>query len=345
MNKIKLGGTGMMVSQVGLGGAPLQRPPENEAVKLITRCLDLGINFIDTAAEYSDSEIKIGRAIKDRREEVIISTKSNLGTVQEVENNLEQSFRQLGVSYIDLFQFHLVNTEAAYAAATDISGPISLIMRAMAAGRIKHMGLTTHSLEVAQKAAVSGIFETVMFPFNFIVNEAEDELLPLTRRHNVGLIAMKPFAAGMIPQVKIALKYLLQFPDIITIPGVQRIAEAEEIAGIAEGPLQFTGEEKDQVNELRKALGHRLCRRCGKCEPCDQGVKIVSVMDTVPLIKNFPGNLTFSPQISENLDRVAECNRCGECEKRCIYGLPVIDLINEYANLYKVEKSRYLNPA
>lgn len=156
------------------------------------------------------------------------------------------------------------------------------------------------------------------------------------------MIAMKPFAAGMIPQIKIAVKYLLQFPDVMTIPGIQRVSEIEEIIDIANGPPDFTPEETRQVEALRKAHGHRLCRRCGKCEPCDKGVQIVHIMDTVPLLKNFPGSFTFSDMISDNLARVAECDRCGECQKKCIYGLPVIDLINEYADIYREEKSRYL---
>ncbi|OGO15699.1 MAG: hypothetical protein A2Z02_07110 [Chloroflexi bacterium RBG_16_48_7] len=343
MKKIRLGRTGMMVSQIGLGGAPLQRPSAEDAHKLISKCLDLGINFIDTAAEYSDSEIKIGRAIKGRRDGVIISTKSNLGTPQEVEKNLQQSLNQLDVQFIDLFQLHSVNNLEAYAAATDPAGPIAVIRKAMADGRVKHMGMTTHSLEVARDAAMSGIFETVMYPFNFIVNEAEKELLPLTKRHDVGFIAMKPFAAGMIPQVKIAIKYLLQFPDIMTIPGFQKIEEVEEIVEMAAGPVQFTSEEFHEVSRIRKEQGHRLCRRCAKCEPCERGVQIVHIMDTIPLLKNFPGSFTFSDMISDNLAQVADCNNCGECEKRCIYGLPVIDLIHEYEAIYTAEKKKYLD--
>jgi uncharacterized protein len=342
MKKIRLGRTNMMVSQIGLGGVPLQRPSVEEAQKVIGKCLDLGINFIDTAAEYSDSETKIGRAIKGRRDKVFISTKSDMGTPLQVESKLLKSLKKLDVDYIDLFQYHMVSTPEAYAAATEPSGPIAVIRKAMADGKVKHLGITTHSLEIAQKAAASGIFETIMFPFNFIVSEAENELLPLIRKHDVGFIAMKPFAAGMIPQVKIAIKYLLQFPDLITIPGFQKVEEIEEIMGIASGAVDFTPEEKREVEKLRREQRHRLCRRCAKCEPCDKGIQIVHIMDTVPMLKCFPGRFTFSEMVSTELAQVAGCNSCGECEKRCIYGLPVMELIHEFADLYKKEKSRYL---
>ncbi len=342
MKKIRLGRTGMMVSQIGLGGAPLQRPSNDEAIRLINKCLELGINFIDTAAEYSDSETKIGKALEGRRDKVIIATKSNLGTDDAVEHNLEQSLRQLGTSYIDLYQFHMITSMTDYEACIDPSGPVRVIRKALSEGRVKHMGITTHSLDVARKAAMSGIFETVMYPFNFIVNEAEKELLPLARKHDVGFIAMKPFAAGMIPQVRIATKYLLQFPDLVTIPGFQRVEEVEEIVEIAAGNIQFTSEEFHEVSRLRKEQGHRLCRRCARCEPCERGVQIVHLMDTIPLLKNFPAAFTFSDVISNNLAHLEDCNRCGECEKRCIYGLPIIELINEYAELYRSEKAKYL---
>jgi uncharacterized protein len=342
MKKIRLGRTGMMVSQIGLGGVPLQRLSSGEAIRMINRCLELGVDFIDTAVEYSDSEIKIGKAIKGRRDKVFISTKSNLGPATEIEHNLDQSLKQLDVSYIDLYQFHMIVSIQEYEACIDPAGPIAVIRKALSDGRVRHMGITTHSLEVARKAAISGVFETVMYPFNFIVNEAEKELLPLTKKHDVGFIAMKPFAAGMIPQVKIATKYLLQFPDLITIPGFQRVEEVEEILQIASGPAQFTSEEFHEVSRLRKEQGHRLCRRCAKCEPCERGVQITHVMDTVALIKNFPGTFTFSDTISNNLANVADCNRCGECEKRCIYGLPIMDLMGEYAEIYKSEKEKYL---
>jgi len=343
MEKIRLGRTGMMVSKVGLGGVPLQRPPENEAIAIINRCLELGINFIDSAAEYSNCEGRIGKALKGRRSSAIVSTKSNFGPAEMVENNLKQSLSSLGDTYIDLYQFHSVNTLENYEKAIDPDGPVAVIRKAMKSGHIKHMGITTHTQEVAKEAIQSGIFETVMFPLNFIVDEAETELLPLARKHDVGFIAMKPLAAGMISNINLAFKYYLRLPGVMALPGIQRIPEIEEIAGIINGPSAYSEEEKKEIQRLIEMHGKKLCRRCGKCEPCPRGVQIVHIMDTIPLLKNFPPEFTFSEMISENLAQVSNCDNCGECETRCIYGLPVMELINEYAAIYKAEKNKYSN--
>jgi aryl-alcohol dehydrogenase-like predicted oxidoreductase len=109
MEKIKLGQTNMMVTRLGFGGIPIQRLSENDAVAVVNRCLELGINFIDTANGYSTSEERIGKAIKGQREKVILATKSGSRNPEELKKHLQLSLTRLGVDYIDLYQFHGVN--------------------------------------------------------------------------------------------------------------------------------------------------------------------------------------------------------------------------------------------
>jgi hypothetical protein len=255
METIRLGKTDMMVSKLGFGGVPIQRVSEDEAVAVIKRCLDLGITFFDTAAEYSNSEERIGKAIAGRREGLVIATKVDYEINQEVESTLKQSLKQLGVTYIDLYQFHGVRNLDAYAKVIDPNGPLAVVQAAKRTGLVKHIGITTHSMDVAKEAVKSGLFATIMFPFNFVNCEAADELLPLTRKHDVGFIAMKPLAAGMIQNVTIAFKYLLQFPDVLSIPGIQRIEEIDEIIQVFRGPRQMTRAEQREMQRLREKLG------------------------------------------------------------------------------------------
>ena len=74
MKTIKLGRTGLEVSRIGMGGLPIQRPPEDEAIRVIQRCLDLGVTFIDTARSYGTSEERIGKAITGHRDQIVIAT-------------------------------------------------------------------------------------------------------------------------------------------------------------------------------------------------------------------------------------------------------------------------------
>ncbi len=107
MKRIRLGKTEMMVSQLGFGGIPIQRVSEDEAVAVVKRCLELGIDFIDTANAYTNSEERIGKAISGQREGLILATKSGSRKREGVERHLKQSLKQLGVESIDLYQFHV----------------------------------------------------------------------------------------------------------------------------------------------------------------------------------------------------------------------------------------------
>lgn len=342
MDKIRLGKTGMMVSRLGFGGVPMQRLSEKDAIAVVKRCLELGINFLDTASEYINGEEYIGKAIREyNREELIISTKSNYGNRQLVERNLEKSLNDLGSTYIDLYQFHRVNDDATLDAILGGDAPMAVIHEAKKAGVIRHFGITSHSMALSMKAVKAGLFETVMFPFNFICTEAADQLLPLTRRYDVGFIAMKPMAGGMLSSATIPFKYILQFPDIVTIPGIQQPAEINEIIGFYEKPQSMTTTERNEMQHLRKELSPRFCRRCNICEPCPENVSIVHALDILCFIKNMPTSVVFGENVAEQLSTISQCNKCGECEKRCPYGIRIMDVMDEFYKLYLSEYKLY----
>jgi len=236
MEKIRLGRTEMMVSKLGFGGIPIQRVSEDEAVAVVRRCLELGITFLDTANDYGTSEERIGKAISGQREEVILATKSWDRTGEGVERHLKLSLEHLGVEYIDLYQFHSVNDSKNLDMVLAPNGPMAVVEEAKRAGLVKHIGISSHSMDLAKEAVKSDRFETIMFPFNVVAYQAADELLPLAREHDVGFIAMKPLAGGKIDNITIAFKYLFQFPDVVPIPGIGKIREIEEIIQVLEGP-------------------------------------------------------------------------------------------------------------
>ena len=111
MEKIRLGKTELMVTRIGFGGIPIQKPSEEEAIRLVQDSLDRGINYIDTSRVYTNSEERIGKAIAGRRAEVILATKSVSRTPDAILADLDQSLKNLQTDYVDLFQFHNVSTE------------------------------------------------------------------------------------------------------------------------------------------------------------------------------------------------------------------------------------------
>jgi predicted aldo/keto reductase-like oxidoreductase len=341
LEKIRLGKTDMFVSRLGFGGIPIQRLKEDEAVTVVKRCLDLGITFLDTANAYTTSEERIGKAITGRREGLVIATKSLSRKREGVEKHLNLSLQRLNVKCIDLYQFHGVSDFASLDMVLAPDGPMAVVKKARDAGLVKHIGITSHQIDVAKEAVKSGRFETIMFPFNFVTSEAADELIPLAREHDVGFIVMKPLSGGMIDNAKIAFKYLFQFSDIITIAGIEKVPEIEEIVKILEGPKTVTAAELEEMQKLKQQLGTRFCHRCDYCQPCSESIAISTVMMYPSLMRRLPPEHLFSDFWGQIVEKASSCTECGECEERCPYHLPIRDLLAEYVKQYQKERRKY----
>lgn len=345
MKKVRLGRTNMMVSKLGFGGIPIQRVSEDEAVAVVRRCLELGITFIDTANAYTNSEERIGKAILGWPEKPILATKTTARTGEGVGNHLKLSLKRLGVESIDLYQFHDVSDFNTLKTILDANGPMAAVIEAKRAGLVKHIGVSSHTMDVAKELVKSDRFETIMFPLNFITSEAADELLLLTREHDVGFIAMKPLEGGMLDNVTIAFKYLFQFPDVVPIVGIEKVREIEEIVQIVAGPQTITTGEEKEMERLRQELGKRFCRRCDYCQPCPEEIPISLVLEFPSIVKRLPLEGILFGFIAEAMEKAANCTKCGECEKRCPYNLPIQEMIEEHVRCYQIEKKRYQEQA
>jgi predicted aldo/keto reductase-like oxidoreductase len=209
------------------------------------------------------------------------------------------------------------------------------------AGVIRHIGLTSHQIDVAKEAVKSDRFETLMFPFNFITSEAADELIPLCRKHDVGFIAMKPLAGGALDNVTIAFKYLFQFPDVLSIPGIEKPHEIEEIVQVLQGSRDMSDAERSEMQRLRNELGTRFCRRCDYCQPCTQEIPISTVMVIINAIRRLPPERMFTGMFADAVEKAANCTECGDCEERCPYQLPIREMLFEMVQCFQAEKQKY----
>jgi predicted aldo/keto reductase-like oxidoreductase len=331
-----------MVSRVGIGGIPLQRPTEDEAIKVIHRALELGVNFIDTAAGYGNSEERIGRALAalvGRRDQVVIATKSGRPSKEGATTELERSLKRLRTDYIDIWQLHGISSAEMYTQVTGPGGSLEAAQEALQAGKIRHVGISSHNLDVAMEAVRSGLFETIQFPFNYVTREPADELIPLAKAHDVGFIGMKPFAGGMLGDATLSIKYVLQFNSVVPDPGVQKVEEIEEIVRIVEsGDWELTPQELQQIEARRAELGTQFCRQCGYCQPCPEGVQISMVMITQGMYKLWPREI-FLGWMGEVINGARNCVQCGECEEKCPYQLPIREMIEENIAFYESIRS------
>jgi len=330
-----------MVSKLGFGSIPIQRVPDDEAIAIIRRSLELGITYIDTANAYTTSEGRIGRAISDRKGELVLSTKSQSRTPEGIAKHLQQSLEQLAVRSIDLYQIHNVSSFDQLEIVLDPNGPMPTLEKARREGKVKHIGITCHQIDVAKAAVRSDRFETIMFPLNFVASEAADELVPLAREHDVGFIAMKPLAGGMIDNATIAIKYLLQFPDVVPIPGIERVPEIEEIMGVVEGTWAMTPAEQSEMQRITQESGNQFCRRCDYCQPCTAEIPISTVMAFPSMARRMPRERLFSGFIADSMEKAANCTECGNCEERCPYHLPIMEMIAKHVEWYETEKRKW----
>jgi hypothetical protein len=335
MNKVRLGRTGLMVSALGFGGIPIQRLTTAEAVAVVRASLDAGINLLDTAHGYSSSEERIGLAIQGRREGLVIATKAPSTDPQQFREQVELSFRRLQVERIDLLQFHGVSSPEKYAAVLAPGGPLAIARALQAAGRIGHIGVTSHNLGVALQMARDNHFETLMFPFNFITREPLDELIPLCRQNDIGFIAMKPVGGGLLWDIEVALKWLRQTPGIVPLVGMQSLEELVQNLAAIQGPAELTADELALIAQRRDELGTRFCRACDYCQPCPQGIAISSVLRIQSFFRRMPADRFYSAGTAASIATAETCIECGECESRCPYDLPIREMLKEQTAWYR----------
>jgi len=342
MEKIRLGKTNLKVSRIGFGGIPIQTPPEEKAVKIVKNCLDLGINFFDTSRVYTNSEERIGKALSGRRKEAIIATKTVSRTVEKISEDLETSLKNLGTTYVDLYQFHNVSTEEDLKTVIAPGGPLDLVRQAKDKGKVRHIGITSHRLEVAKAAVKAGCFETIMIALNFVNTEAADQLLEMAHKHDTGVIIMKPMAGGMLENPVLAFKYLMQFPDILLLVGIAKEGEMEENLRIVEAPASISEADRREMDRIREELGRGFCRMCNYCQPCPQHIMISAIMYTKVALTRFDPERIFKGEWDKFMEKVPDCIDCGECEERCPYNLPIRERIKEAADIYAAAKKQYI---
>jgi predicted aldo/keto reductase-like oxidoreductase len=334
-NTIRLGKTGLEVTRIGFGGIPIQRLDVRQAVKLIRRGLDGGINWIDTANSYGNSEERFGKAIKKYpRSAVMVFTKGTGRDPKTLREQIELSFERLQVDYIDLYQFHIVPDQETWQTML-ANGSFDLVREYREKGRIRHIGASAHSRDTARTVLEHPEIEVLQFPFNFIVEDEARELVDACREKDTGFIAMKPLGGGALEDAAACIRYLLAVPDIVTDPGFEHIEEVDEILSLWKEQAALSEENRRTIERLRRELGTRFCRRCGYCQPCPQGVEIVSLMSMETLVKRFPADRLSEDWIAGAAGSIEKCIECGECEQKCPYKLSIMEEIRRGAESFQ----------
>ena len=268
-----LGNTCMKVSRVGFGGIPIQQLKQDDVNKIIDKCLEMGINFYDTARGYTVSEELLGNALYGQRDRVYIATKSMARDKDGMLEEVETSLSNLRTDYIDLYQLHNVGSIEELARTMEDDGAYATLKKLKSEGVVRHIGITSHKEDVIEEALETDLFETIQFPFNVVERQGE-RLFKMAYDKGIGTIAMKPMAGGAIRNGRDALKFILENPNLtVAIPGMDSVEQVVENVQAADG-VCLTEEEREHLIKLAKELGDTFCRRCGYCLPCPEGINI-----------------------------------------------------------------------
>ena len=326
MDYVTLGSTGITVNKNGFGALPIQRVSESDGVYLLQKAYRSGIKFYDSARGYFDSEMKIGVALSGVRDDIIIATKTMASDEATFTEHLEASLSMLRTDYVDIFQFH---NPPFCPKPGDSSGLYNAMLEAKARGKVRHIGITSHRIEVAREAAESGLYETIQYPFSYLASKEEIELIEFCAKRNIGVLAMKALSGGLITDSAAAYAFMMQYSNVIPIWGIQRISELEEFIAFHESPPRLDDRAKSVIERDRAQLGGEFCRGCGYCQPCPMKIG-VSIAARMPLlIKRSDERFYLGEYCRQCMEHAAECTNCGHCAAHCPYGIDAPRLVKE----------------
>ena len=332
MLTVTLGSTGITVPKNAFGALPIQRVSEEYAAKLLRKAYDNGVRYFDTARGYSDSEKKIGIALSDVREHIFIATKTPSSTAEGFWKDLHTSLELMKTDYIDVYQFH---NPKFVPKPGDGTGLYEAMLEAKAKGLIKHIGITNHRPDVAMEAIESGLYETLQFPFCYLANEKDLEIVKACKEHNMGFVAMKGLSGGLITRGDMAYAWMAQFDNVLPIWGVQFEHELDEFLSYNENPPIYDVEMKALIEKDRKELSGNFCRGCGYCMPCPMGIEINNCARMSQLIRRSPSASHLSEEGQKKMFKIEDCIGCGSCKSKCPYGLDTPTLLKENLADYK----------
>lgn len=352
LQKRRFGRTGLQVSIIGFGGTWISEISLEDAKKVVQRAFELGINYFDTAKLDGDSEEKIGEAIKDVKEECVIATKTGSRTRKEAYSDIKSSLQRLKIGRLDIIQLHGIDDYETLKKAISLGGSLEACKKARLEGLVDYIGITGHKPLVLAEAIKTNEFDTVLVPINFLTRQALEELVPLAKSLDVGVAAMKPFSAktsnlitclynpslsllsddpdlkrvlgpDRVSRVKTALRFVLAQDVSTAVVGLRSIEEVEVAASVGNQYESLTRFKEENF----KVEIEGYCRDCGLCLPCPQSLNIPAVLRFHMFFEAYKLE-NWAKKLYSGLEVGADkCIKCGECEAKCPYNLPIREML------------------
>jgi len=240
-----------------------------------------------------------------------------------MKNAINSSLEKLRTDVIDLYQLHNVSSEADFQQVMGENGALKALKKAKAEGKIREIGITSHSVEMLEKAIETGEFSTMQFPYNFVERQGE-KLFQRAKGLDIGVIIMKPIAGGAISNPNLSLKFIMENDNIsVMIPGMDKVEHIIENCKVAMFPSKLTYDEKEAIKVEAEALGNVFCRRCGYCRPCPAGIDIPGQMVLEGYFLRYDLKDWAKKRYAAQEIKAGDFVGCGQCEPKCPYNLDI----------------------
>ena len=363
----EFGKTGLKISALGFGAMRLPSHSvedkwvinREEAIAMIHRAKELGVNYIDTAYGYHDgeSEIVVGLGIKESREHWVLSTKCPIWSVKQPGDGrkyLEEQLGKLGTEYIDVYHLHGLGGDDKAKELLEI-GFFDEMKKAKEEGLIRHLSFSSHgSPEFVMSQVDTEMFSSILCQYNLLDRNYENAF-EYAHTHGVGTVAMGPVAGGKLAcptdvfestlntkfegTYEIALRFVLANQNITcALSGMSTMEQLEANVKVASIETPLTNEEIEKVAQMlqeSKKLSDLYCTGCNYCSGCPQGIKIAEVFKFMNYHQVFHLTEMAKREYAQigktewHGKPVSDCIECGECEKICPQNLKVIEKLKE----------------
>lgn len=336
----RLGQTEMMVSCIGFGGLGImerymRRHTSNTdldaACEIINLALNRGLNFIDTARSYGESEPRIGEVMKYRRQDCYLASKTMKRDALGAARHIDESLKALQTHVIDLYQLHHIQWECELGKVLERGGALDGLKQAKKEGKIRYIGITGHRPEILIEAINTGEFDTVQLPYNIFDRELFQDILPAAIKMDLGTIISKPLAIGHVEQphdVEIALRSVLSCEISTTIPGMCIPEHAEFNTKVGRMFKPLSSIEKDELLREAERLREGFCRQCGKCIPhCPANLNIPYIFRLMGYKEVYKSGHWAKKQYQYLESKANECTNCRACEEHCPYNVAIREML------------------
>jgi hypothetical protein len=351
----KLGRTNLDISIIGYGGLPLFFEQPEKAIKSIHTALDEGVNYFDLDEGsnqfipdkvYLDGGSKIGKVLKERREDCYLGVKSMRQTYEELKADvdlaLERIVKGTKREVIDIFQLAFLDIPQKMEVILSKNGGLRALEEAREEGKIDYILGATHNPRSIIQIINTGRFDVIEFPFNIIEDEYIRVVIPLARQKNIGTVVMKPLGGGQLASLsEYSLRWILGHDINCVIPGMRNEEEVKKNVKIGHAPQALDDGEYEELKKLGEQIGKEYCHRCGYCLPCSQDIFIIGVMDFLksPLLTLERKRMAYHSMVSQKMSSPASsCIECRECVARCPFNLPIPELMSKAADILEKEK-------